>query len=185
MSMTWEAFRLTSKSPSEVLHVLGPHGVDDLIRKMMDACWRESHEATRSFVTVKKMVLDVYHRNMRVWKTIKKPTPQAFFENLAPYNADGYMRQALVLCWMMLPRTGGRQFSDVQKIVANIFDRTMDAWEQDNRTFTDTAKVKRIKVMKIKMKSVAKKKSKPAKPTKKPAAKKSARATPKSPRKRK
>src|SRR5689334_14350561 len=52
--MSWEAFRLTSKSPAEVYHVLGPHGVDDLIRKMMDACWREYPEETRSFDSVRK-----------------------------------------------------------------------------------------------------------------------------------
>jgi len=38
--MSWEAFRLTSKSPSELLHTLGPHGVDHLIRQALDALYR-------------------------------------------------------------------------------------------------------------------------------------------------
>ena len=135
-SLTWEAFRLTSKSPSEVLHVLGPHGVDDLIRKMMDACWRNSPEEGRTFESVRKIVIQVYDRNMRVWSAIKKPSPQSFFENLRSDPADGFMRQALVLAWMMMPRAGGRNFSDVRKIVAKIFQRNIEAWEQDNRTFS-------------------------------------------------
>src|SRR5215470_10922604 len=102
--MSWEAFRLTSKSPTEVLHILGPHGVDDLIRKAMDACWREYPESTRSYENVKRRMLEVYNRNMRHWSSIKKPQPAAFFDRLLPYTADGHMRQALVLTWMMMPR---------------------------------------------------------------------------------
>ena len=150
--MSWEAFRLTSKSPSEVLHVLGPHGVDDLMRKMMDACWRNSPEEGRTFESVRKIVLAVYDRNMKVWSAIKKPSPQSFFENMRPDPADGFMRQALVLAWMMMPRAGGRNFSDVKKIVAKIFQRNIEAWEQDNRTFSGPA---------IKKKSASKPKSKP------------------------
>src|SRR3954463_4333484 len=85
--MSWEAFRLTSKSPTEVYHVLGPHGVDDLIRKMMDVVWREYPEESRTFDNVRKRVQEVYQRNMRHWSTIKKPAPAAFFENLLPYAA--------------------------------------------------------------------------------------------------
>jgi hypothetical protein len=154
--MTWEAFRLTSRSPSEVMHVLGPHGVDDLIRKMMDACWRESPEDGRSFETVRRMVQSVYDRNMRVWSAIKKPAPAAFFANLLPHNADQYLRQGLVLCWMMLPRTGGRNFSDVKKIVADIYTRNLAAWEEDSHTFSGT----------VKRKVAAKKKPKVAKTVK-------------------
>ena len=162
--MSWEAFRLTSKSPAEVYHVLGPHGVDDLIRKMMDTCWREYPEETRSFDNVRKRVLEVYNRNMRVWNAIKKPTPQAFFENLLPYAADGHMRQALVLTWMMMPRAGGRDFSSVKKIIAEIFDRNLAAWDEDNRTFTAAPAKKAMKKPRAK-KKVAKKK--PAKRKKK------------------
>ncbi len=36
ISMSWEAFRLTSKSPGELLTTLGPHGVDHLIRQALD-----------------------------------------------------------------------------------------------------------------------------------------------------
>jgi hypothetical protein len=134
--MSWEAFRLSSRTPAEVLHVLGPHGVDELIRKMMDACWREYPEAERSFEAVRQRVIDVYERNMRHWSTIRKPAPAAYFDNLLPYAADGHMRQALVLTWMMMPRAGGRNFSDVKKIVARIFQRNLDAWDQDYLTFT-------------------------------------------------
>jgi hypothetical protein len=137
--MSWEAFRLTSKSPADVLHVLGPHGVDDLIRKMMDTCWRESPEAGRTFQSVRKTVLEVYDRNMKIWSAIKKPTPAAFFDKLRPDAADGHMRQALVLTWMMMPRAGGRKFADVRKIVAKIFQRNLTAWEQDHRTFSGPA----------------------------------------------
>ena len=141
-AMSWEAFRLTSKSPAEVYHVLGPHGVDDLIRKMMDACWREYPEETRTFDNVRRRVMEVFNRNMKVWNSIKKPAPQAFFQNLLPYAADGHMRQALVLAWMMMPRAGGRDFSDVKKIVAKTFERNLAAWDEDNRTFTTAPKKK-------------------------------------------
>ena len=134
--MSWEAFRLTSKSPSEVLHVLGPHGVDDLIRKMMDECWRNSPEEGRTFQSVRRIVQDVYDRNMKVWSAIKKARAGRVFCNLRPDAADGHMRQALVLTWMMMPRAGGRNFSDVKKIVAKIFERNLVAWDQDNRTFS-------------------------------------------------
>jgi hypothetical protein len=164
-NLTWEAFRLTSKSPSEVMHILGPHGVDDLIRKMMDACWRESPEEGRSFESVKRMVQSVYDRNMRVWSAIKKPAPAEFFANLLPYNADGHMRQALVLCWMMLPRTGGRKFTDVKKIVAEIYARNLAAWEEDSRTFTGSVKAKAKK-------RAATSKKKPLKKAKSPSKKK-------------
>lgn len=135
-SLTWEAFRLTSKSPSEVLHVLGPHGVDDLIRKAMDALWREYPESSRSYDTVKKRFVEVCRRNLEHWATIRKPSPQAFFADLLPYTADGHVRQALVLAWMMLPRAGGRDFQRVGRIVEQIVQRNLSAWEQDHRTFT-------------------------------------------------
>ena len=46
--MSWEAYRWTAKSPSELYHTLGPHGVDHLVRQMLDACWRQSPEEGRS-----------------------------------------------------------------------------------------------------------------------------------------
>ena len=145
MTTTWEAFRLTSKSPAEVLHVLGPHGVDDLIRKAMDAVWREYPEESRTFELAKERMLEVYDRNMRHWSRIKKPAPAAFFDNLLPYTADGHMRQALVLAWMMMPRAGGRKFSDVKRIVARIFQRNLAAWDEDHGTFTATKSAARPK----------------------------------------
>jgi hypothetical protein len=158
LRMSWEAFRLTSKSPSEVLHVLGPHGVDDLIIKMRDAVWREYPEDRRTFENVKKRVAEVFSRNMKVWSAIKKPAPAAFFENLLPYAADGHMRQALVLAWMMMPRAGGRDFKDVKKIVTDIYERNIAAWEQDHRTFTAPVK-KRAAPKKVVRKSAVKKKN--------------------------
>jgi len=143
--MSWEAHRLTSKSPSEVLHVLGPHGVDDLIRKAMDACWREYPEDRRTYENVKKRMLEVFNRNFKHWSSIKKPAPAAFFQNLLPYSADGHVRQALVLAWMMMPRAGGRKFADVKQIVQQIVERNLAAWDEDNGTFTAApAKRKRI-----------------------------------------
>jgi hypothetical protein len=167
MSMTWEAFRLTSKSPAEVMHVLGPHGVDDLIRKMMDSVWREYPEESRSFDSVRRRVQEVYNRNMKHWWGITKPAPAAFFDNLLPYAADGFMRQALVLTWMMMPRAGGRDFSDVKKVVAEIFQRNLAAWDEDNVTFTASSKKKtsrkpamtKTKKAPKKSKSVAKRKA--------------------------
>jgi hypothetical protein len=169
MTMTWEAFRLTSKSPAEVYHVLGPHGVDDLILKAMDACWREYPEADRTYDNVKKRMLEVYNRNMKHWASIRKPAPAAFFDRLLPYSADGYMRQALVLTWMMMPRAGGRKFSDVRTIVADIWKRNLAAWDQDNHTFS-AAPAKKPRTVKAKVSKPAKKtrtvKKKPAKTAK-------------------
>jgi hypothetical protein len=179
-NLTWEAFRLTSKSPAEVLHVLGPHGVDDLIRKAMDAVWREYPEQDRTYDLVKKRILETYDRNMRHWTSIKKPSPQAFFENLLPYTADGHIRQALVLTWMMLPRAGGRDFKQVRSIVEQIFQRNLAAWDEDRRTFTHQTAKKRAapsskKASSTKPRPAASKpaKSKPKKPTRKNAARKS------------
>jgi hypothetical protein len=136
--MSWEAYRWTAKSPSELYQILGPQGVDNLVRQMLDACWRESPEEGRTLASVKKIAQDVFDRNIAVWAKIKKPSPAAFFENLLPHAADGFLRQAMVLCWMMMPRTGGRNVSDVRKIVGQIYQRNIDAWEADQATFTGT-----------------------------------------------
>jgi hypothetical protein len=143
MTTTWEAFRLTSKSPSELLSTLGPHGVDHLIRQAMDALWREYPAERRTYANVRKRAGEVFARNMKVWVGIKKPTPAAFFENLLPYTADGLIRQAMVMAWMMMPRGGGRDFSQTRKIFQHIFERNMAAWEEDNRTFSATPAKKR------------------------------------------
>ena len=143
MTTTWEAFRLTSKSPGELLSTLGPHGVDHLIRQAMDALWREYPAETRTYTNVRKRAGEVFSRNMKVWSAIKKPAPAAFFENLLPYMADGLIRQALVMTWMMMPREGGRDFSQTRKIFQHIFDRNMAAWEEDNRTFSAAPAKKR------------------------------------------
>ena len=134
--MSWEALRLTSKTPSEVYAVLGPHGVEELLRDARNVCWREYPEAERTLAAVKKRLVEVFERNMKVWGAIKKPSPAAFFENLLPHAADGHIRQALVLTWMMMPRAGGRDFKDVAKIVRHIFDRTLANWDEDDRIFT-------------------------------------------------
>ena len=134
--MSWEAYRWTAKSPSELYQILGPQGVDNLVRQMLDACWRESPEEGRTLAGVKKIAQDVFDRNMAVWARIKKPSPSAFFENLLPHAADGFLRQAMVLCWMMMPRTGGRDVAEVRKIVGQIYRRNIDAWDADQATFT-------------------------------------------------
>ncbi len=134
--MSWEAFRWTARTPAELLHTLGPHGVDELVRQFMSASWRELPDDRRTLSDLKRAVQVVFDRNMKVWSAIRKPSPAAFFENLLPQPADGFLRQALVLCWMMLPRAGGRQFSDVKRIVTGIFQRNLEAWDEDNRVFT-------------------------------------------------
>jgi hypothetical protein len=138
--MSWEAFRLTSKSPAELLHTLGPHGVDDLMRQALNAVWRDYPPENRTYAAVRAAAGAVFDRNMRVWTAIKKPTPEAFFVGLQPNQADGFMRQAFVLCWMMLPRTGGRHFKSTHGILKAMFQRNMDAWEQDNETFAGVGK---------------------------------------------
>jgi hypothetical protein len=141
--MSWEAFRLTSKSPAELMHTLGPHGVDHLIRQALDTLWREYPDDKRTFENVLKRSRELFDRNMKVWSAIKKPTPAEFFENLLPYPADGFLRQAMVLCWMMIPRTGGRDLKTVRKIITEIFERNIDGWKTDHKRFTD-GKSKRI-----------------------------------------
>lgn len=158
--MSWEALRLTSRSPGEVYAVLGPHGVEELIRDMRNVCWRECPPEQRTLANVQKIVREVFDRNMAVWSAIKKPSPEAFFRNLLPHAADGHMRQALVLCWMMLPR-GKKSIQIVRQLVTEISDRTMAAWEQDNQTFTKGPR-------KVKAKGKAKRgKAKPVKKRKK------------------
>jgi hypothetical protein len=164
--MSWEAYRWTAKSPSELYQILGPQGVDNLVRQMLDACWREAPEEGRTLAGVKKMAQDVFDRNMAVWAKIKKPSPAAFFENLLPHAADGFLRQAMVLCWMMMPRTGGRDVADVRKIVGQIYQRNIDAWEADQATFTGTkpsGSKRKVSGKRPAKKSTSAKKAKPRK----------------------
>ena len=136
--MSWEAYRWTAKTPSELYHTLGPHGVDELIRNALADVWRELPGETRSVDQAIAAAREVANRNISVWRKIKQPSPAAFFEDLRPTSADGHFRQAMVLCWMMMPRTGGRKVSDALKIVAQIFERNLTAWQEDNETFTGT-----------------------------------------------
>jgi hypothetical protein len=136
MRMSWEALRLTSKSPTETYTILGPHAVEELLRDARNAVWREYPEDQRDVRHARQKLIDVFDRNMKVWKSIKKPAPEAFFKDLPPFPADGHVRQALVLAWMMMPRAGGRKFADSGKIVQQIFDRLLGAWQEDERTFT-------------------------------------------------
>lgn len=140
--MSWEAYRWTAKTPSELYHTLGPHGVDELIRNALADVWREMPDEARSVDGAIRAAREVADRNVAVWKRIKQPSPAAFFEDLRPTNADGHFRQAMVLCWMMMPRTGGRKVGDALKIVSQIFERNLDAWREDNDTFTDKPKAK-------------------------------------------
>ena len=168
--MSWEAYRLTSKSPAEVYAVLGPHGCDDLVRQAWAACWREYPEEQRTFKAVRTRFLEVFSRNINIWRAIKKPTPEAFFADFKPHDtAEGHIRQALVLSWMMMPRAGGREFKDTVTIVQRIYDRNVAAWEEDEVTFTKgpartkKSTAKGAKVTKKAKKPPAKKAAKSAK----------------------
>jgi hypothetical protein len=163
--MPWEAYRWTAKTPAELHHTLGPQGVDHLVRQMLDACWRESPAEGRSLASVRKIAQEVFDRNMSVWAKIKKPSPAAFFESLLPAAADGFLRQAMVLCWMMLPRSGGRHVADVRQIIAQIYNRNIAAWEEDQATFSGRkkpAKARSAKMRTAKPKTAAKRSSKAA-----------------------
>src|SRR5688500_12221769 len=137
--MSWEALRLTSRTPSEVYATLGPHGVEELLHQARGAVWREYPAETRSYAAVKQRLVQVVERNLKVWNAMKKPTPESFFADLLPFAADGHMRQALVLTWRMMPRTGGRDAKDAGRIVRDIFDRMLAGWDQDEATFTGKA----------------------------------------------
>ena len=160
--MSWEALRLSSKSPSEVYAVLGPHGVEELLRDARSACWRELAPDTRTVSAVKKQLVEAFERNMNIWEAIKKPGPEAFFADLLPHTADGHVRQALVLTWMMMPRAGGRDFADSGKIVRFLFERMLANWDEDDVIFTKgfTAKKKPAKAASAKLKAVKNKKQK-------------------------
>ena len=134
--MSWEAHRWTAKSPSELLHTFGPHGVNDLVRQSLNAVWRDMPEDVRTFDAAARVAREVFDRNINVWRRIKQPTPEDFFADLQPHQADGYMRQAMVTCWMMMPRAGGRRVADAVAIVTDIFERNMAAWQEDNDAFT-------------------------------------------------
>jgi hypothetical protein len=140
--MSWEAYRWTAKTPSELLHTLGPHGVDHLVRQYLDAVWRELPDDARSLAAARRAAQEVFDRNMKVWAAIKKPSPAAFFENLLPKPTDQFLRQAMLVCWMMMPRTGGRDLGDVRKIVTRVYERNLKAWEEDNDAFTTGGKKK-------------------------------------------
>jgi hypothetical protein len=141
--MSWEAYRWTAKSPSELFHVLGPHGVDHLVRQALDACWRELPEDRRTLADATAAAREVLERNLQVWKRVRRPDPAAFFEDLLPRPADQFLRQAMVTTWMMMPRAGGRQLGDVARITRAIVERNLAAWDEDNATFTGQSKKKR------------------------------------------
>jgi hypothetical protein len=141
--MSWEAYRWTAKTPSELLHTLGPHGVDHLVRQYLDAVWRGLPDEQRNLGAAKRAAQEVFDRNMKVWGAIKKPSPEAFFQNLLPKDTDQFLRQAMLVCWMMMPRAGGRDLGDVRKIVARVYQRNLDGWEEDNDAFTTGGKRKK------------------------------------------
>ncbi len=139
--MSWEAHRLTSRTPSEVYKVLGPHGCDDLFRQAIATAWREHPEETRTFAAVRQRMFESFTRNINLWKRIKKPEPAAFFEDFRPHdNVEAFLRQAMVLSWMMMPRTGGRDFKSTFAIIQRLYDRNMAGWEEDNAVFTALGK---------------------------------------------
>lgn len=128
----WEAFRLTSKSPSELYDVLGPSGVDGMIRHVLVDCWNALPADERTLSAWRKRVDAIWQRNFAVWNRIKKASPAAFFEDMRPDAADGHLRQALVLTWMMLPR-GKRDMKDVRAVITHIFERQVATWEADEQ----------------------------------------------------
>jgi hypothetical protein len=173
--MSWEAYRWTAKTPAELFHTLGPHGVDHLVRQYLDAVWRGLPDDQRNLDAARRAAQEVFDRNMKVWAAIKKPSPEAFFQNLLPKDTDQFLRQAMLVCWMMMPRAGGRDLGDVRKIVTRVYQRNLDGWEEDNEAFTTGGKKK---------KPGAKKTGSPTKKAarksgKAPAKKTSARAKPK------
>ena len=170
--MSWEAFRLTSKSPSELYGVMSPSGADHLVREMLMDCWRRLPEDQKTLDAWRREIERVWQRNMRVWGAIKKPAPEEFFRDLAPFDADGHLRQALVLTWMMLPRAGGRDFGDVKKIVTKIYQRNVEAWEADNRTFGATTPAKKKRAATTTKKKTVKTTKKAPATKKKPSRKK-------------
>lgn len=129
----WEAFRLTSKAPSELYDVLGPGGVDGLVRHALVDCWNALPAGERSLAVWRKRTEAIWDRNMAVWRRIKKPSPAAFFEDMHPDPADGHLRQALVMTWMMLPR-GKRDMTTVRAVIQHIFQRQLAAWAEDEQT---------------------------------------------------
>jgi len=167
--MSWEAYRWTAKTPAELFHTLGPHGVDHLVRQYLDAVWRGLPDEQRNLDAARRAAQEVFDRNMKVWAAIKKPSPEAFFQNLLPKDTDQFLRQAMLVCWMMMPRAGGRDLGDVRKIVTRVYQRNLDGWAEDNEAFTTGGRKK----PKAKPKSTRKKTSAP-KPKKAAPGKKSA-----------
>lgn len=133
---------------------MGPAGVDGMVRDALMACWRSLPDETRAMETWRERVNKLWTRNMRVWTAIKKPSPEEFFNELAPYESDGHFRQALVMTWMMLPRSGGRDFKSTFKVIREIFDRNAAAWEADFVTFAGAPR--KVKKAAKKMKTAAK-----------------------------
>jgi hypothetical protein len=67
----------------------------------------------------------------------------------------------MVLTWMMMPRAGGRDFKDTRKIIARVFERNLQAWDEDNSTFSGPPpKAKTAATKKKAMKKPAKKSTK-------------------------
>src|SRR3954469_2459726 len=102
--MSWEAYRWTAKTPSELFHTLGPHGADHLVRQYLDAVWRELPDDQRDLASARGAADGGVFRNMKGGAGIKKPPPAAFFENLLPRETDQFLRQAMLVVWMMMPR---------------------------------------------------------------------------------
>ena len=143
--MSWEAQRWTAKTPSELYHTLGPHGVDELMRKALSSCWRNTPAENRTLAAAMQFAREVFDRNIAVWSRIKKPSSEDFFADLQPFETDHVMRQAMVTCWMMMPRSGGRDVKDALRIVREIFDRNLQAWQEDDATFTGKGRKKNRK----------------------------------------
>src|SRR5215213_4960298 len=86
--MSWEAYRWTAKSPSELFHVLGPHGVDHLVRQALDACWRELPDDRRTLGDVVTAWMMMPRTGGRKVGDVSKIVTRIFDRNLAAWEED-------------------------------------------------------------------------------------------------
>ena len=63
--------------------------------------------------------------------TNQKADSEDFFADLQPFEPDHLMRQAMVTCWMMMPRSGGREVKDALRVVPK---SSTVIWKPGNKT---------------------------------------------------
>ena len=133
--MSWEAFRWTAKSPSELYHVLGPHGVDDLIRQTSPPSGASCPPRARTFDGGRTGRPEVSTATSRSGGGSSSPprrrssTTSAPPRRRLPPPGDGPQ-----LDDDAPRRRPGLQ--DALRIVSQIFERNLANWHDDNATFT-------------------------------------------------